>query len=256
MNKLFRVLTIGGHIPYAVLLSYYLTRLYLVYFCILSIYLASSYAVLTNKQYLNKGVLAWVRAKRVCELLLISSFSLRSYFKSQLFTILYVGLFTGLLIKTPRRYQGKCEHSALYVTVCMFFLTNADIMGKTCTILLSLLIMYEPQAKNVTTSSFEFAIERRIKQYHTVKLLQIYMLFFMEYSVTTINMYALLIIIVSVSLFNAYAVMTLEQEAEVKVNEFYLKVNELPCNYPLPLDVREAINSCKVAEKVFKSYQI
>lgn len=256
MNKLFRVLTVGAYIPYAILLSYYLTRLYLIYFFILGIYLSSSYAVLTHKAYLDKGVLAWVRAKRVCELLLISSFSLRSYFKSQLLTILYVAFFTFLLVKTPRRYQQKCEHSAVYVTVCMFFLSNADILGKICTIILSLLIMYEPHARNVTTASFDFAIERRIRQYHGVKLLQIYMLFLMEYTVTSINLYALIIIFVSVALFNAYSFFTLEIQSEVKVTEFYLKVSELPINYPLPLDINDAIESCKIAEKVFKSYEI
>lgn len=256
MNKLFRVLTIGGFIPYAVLLSYYLTRLYVVYFFILAIYLGSSYAVVTHKPYLEKGILAWVRAKRVCELLLISSFSLRAYFKSQLMTMAYVFLFSVIIVKIPRRYQSKCEHSALYVTVCMFYLSGADLIGKVSTIILSLLVMYEPQAREVNSASFDFAIERRIRQYHTVKVLQIYMLFLMEYSVTMINLQALSIIMISVVLFNAYALYTLDIDCEVKVSEFYLKVYEAPPNYPLPLDILDAVKSCKVAEKVFKSHQI
>ena len=82
MNKLFRVLFVGAYIPYAVLLSYYFTRIYIAYFFILSVYLASCFSVLTHKPYLEKGILAWVRAKRVCELLLVGSFSVRAYYKS------------------------------------------------------------------------------------------------------------------------------------------------------------------------------
>lgn len=256
MNKLFRVLFLGAYIPYAVLLSYYFTRLYLAYFLILSIYLASCFCLLSHKPYLEKGVLAWTRAKRVCELLLVSSFSVRAYYRSQLFSI--VGIIVGsiLVCKVPRRYQSKCEHGAVYVTACMVFLTNADVLGKVCTLILSLLILYEDQARKINDASFEWAIEKRLQQYHTLKLLQIYMLFLMEYSITKMNMWALVIILVSVSIYTAYACFTLSFECEVKISEFYMKVYELPDRYPLPLDIKDAIQNCEVARRVFKTHEI
>jgi len=256
MNKLFRVLFVGAYIPYAVLLSYYFTRFYIAYFFILSIYLASCFSVLTHKPYLEKGILAWVRAKRVCELLLISSFSVRAYYKSQLLSIAGIIVGTIVVCKVPRRYQSKCEHSAVYVTACMVFLTNADILGKVCTLVLSLLVLYEEQARKINDASFEWAIEKRIQQYHTLKLLQIYMLFLMEYSITKMNMWALVIILLSVCLYNAYACLTLSPECEVKISEFYMKVYELPTKYPLPLDIRDAIRNCEVAKRVFKTHEI
>ncbi len=256
MNKLFRVLFVGAYIPYAVLLSYYFTRFYIAYFLILSLYLASCFAVLNHKPYLEQGILAWVRAKRVCELLLISSFSVRAYYKSQLFSILGIIAGTILVCKIPRRYQSKCEHSAVYVTMCMLFITNADILGKLCTLLLSLLVLYEPQAQKINDASFEWAIEKRIRQYHTLKLLQTYMLFLMEYSITKMNMLALLIIITSVILYSGYACLTLSMECEVKVSEFYMKAYDLPPTYPLPLDMKVAIANCKVAKRVFKTHEI
>ena len=190
--------------------------------------------------------------KRVCELLLVGSFSVRAYYKSQLLSIVGIIVGTILVCKIPRRYQSKCEHSAVYVTTCMVFLTNADILGKVCTLILSLLILYEEQARKINDASFEWAIEKRIQQYHTLKLLQIYMLFLMEYSVTKMNMWALVIILVAVSMYNGYACLTLSSECEVKVSEFYMKVYELPPKYPLPLDIRVAINECDIA-KVFKT---
>jgi hypothetical protein len=256
MNKLFRVLFVGAYIPYAVLLSYYFTRFYIAYFIILSLYLSSCFAVLTHKPYLEKGVLAWVRAKRVCELLLISSFSVRAYYRSQLMTLAGIAVGTILVCKIPRRYQSKCEHPAVYVTACMLYITNADILGKMCTLMLSVLIMYEQQARKINDASFEWAIERRLRQYHTVKLLQIYLLFFMEYSITKMNMWALLIIIASVFLYSGYACLTLPMDVEVKVSEFYMKVYELPDRYPLPLDIKDAITNCEVARRVFKTHEI
>ncbi len=256
MNKLFRVLFVGSYIPYAILLSYYFTRFYVAYFLILSLYLASCIAVLTHKPYLDKGILAWVRAKRVCELLLISSFSIRAYYRSQLLSIVGILIGTFVVCKIPRRYQSKCEHSAVYVTVCMLYLTNADILGKICTLVLSVLILYEQQARKINDASFEWAIEKRIRQYHTLKLLQIYMLFLMEYSITKMNIWALIIILVSVSLFSVYACFTLSWDVEVKVSEFYMKVYELPATYPLPLDIKEARTNCEVARRVFKTHEI
>ena len=256
MNKLFRVLFLGAYIPYAVLLSYYFTRFYISYFLVLCIYLASCFSVLIHKQYLDKGILAWVRAKRVCELLLLLSFSLRAYYKSQLLTTFGVIVGTIVVCKIPRKYQSKCENAAIYVTMCMIFLTNVDILGKVCTLLLSILILYEDQARKINDASFDWAIEERIRQYHTLKLLQIYMLFFMEYSITKINMWALLIILISVGMYNLYACLTLSFECEVKVSEFYMKVDDLPTKYPLPLDIRSAIDNCEVAKRVFKTHEI
>ena len=138
----------------------------------------------------------------------------------------------------------------------MVFLTNADILGKVCTLVLSLLILYEEQARKINDASFEWAIEKRIQQYHTLKLLQIYMLFLMEYSITKMNMWALVIILVSVSLYSGYAHFTLPSECEVKISEFYMKVYELPPKYPLPLDIKDAIQNCEVAKRVFKTHEI
>ena len=89
-----------------------------------------------------------------------------------------------------------------------------------------------------------------------MKLLQIYMLFLMEYSITKMNMWALVIILLSVCLYNAYACLTLSSECEVKISEFYMKVYELPTKYPLPLDIRDAIRNCEVAKRVFKTHEI
>ena len=258
MNKLFRVLTLGSYIPYLILLSYYLTRLYLIYFFILGVYLASSYAVWMHTPFLDHGILAWIRAKRVCELLLVSSFTLRSYMKSQLVTFAYLSAAAICVVRLPRRFQRKVEHTAVYVTVCMFFLTNADFLGKVATIIMALLVMYEPHARQVThLASFEWAIEKRIRQYHVLKILQVYMMFIMEYSITRMNVFALLIILISVGGFNVYAYLSLDHDIECKVSEFYQKVDDLPPHYPLPLDVKQAIKSgCKLAVKVFKTHEI
>ena len=256
MNKLFRVLFLGAYIPYAVLLSYYFTRFYISYFLILCIYLASCFSVLIHRKYFDKGILAWVRAKRVCELLLLLSFSIRVYYKSQLLTIFGIIVGTILVCKIPRGYQSKCENAAVYVTLCMVFLTNADILGKVCTLVLSILILYEDQARKINDASFDWAIEERIRQYHTLKLLQIYMLFLMEYSTTKMNIWALVIVLISVSMYNLYACLTLSFECEVKISEFYMKVYELPTKYPLPLDIRSAIDNCEVAKRVFKIHEI
>lgn len=256
MNKLYRVLFVGAYIPYAILLSYYITRFYFVYVFILLLYIASSYAVLVHKPFLDKGILAWVRAKRVCELLLLSSFSIRVYYKSQFLTFVLTAVLVFVIIKVPKKFQHKCEHNALYVTICMVFLTNADIIGKMCTTIQSVLILYERQARNVNSANFEFAIERRIRQYHTLKLLQVYMVMLMEITLTKMNAWAVLIIILSAILYSVYAYLTLSLKCEARVSEYYTRINELPSTYPIPLDMKDAINNCELAKKLFKTHEI
>jgi len=256
MNKLFRVLFIGAYIPYAILLSYYITRLYLCYFLLSALYLASCYGTLTHKPYFEKGVLAWVRVHRVCTLLLLLSLCIRSLYRNQVMTFAAVVVMMLVALKVPRRYQKKCEHPAVYVTCSMVYFSQADVLAKACTIILCILILYEPQSKQVTDASFDFAIEKRIRQYHTFRLLQVYMLFLMEYSLTRMNIWALVIILLAAGAFNAYACMTLSPDIEVAVSEYYMKVSELPSMYPLPLDILSAVNECDIAKKVFKVHQI
>ena len=76
------------------------------------------------------------------------------------------------------------------------------------------------------------------------------------YSITKMNMWALIIILVSVCLFSGYAHFTLPSECEVKISEFYMKVYDLPPKYPLPLDIKDAIQNCEVAKRVFKTHEI
>ena len=78
----------------------------------------------------------------------------------------------------------------------------------------------------------------------------------MEYSITKMNLWALVIILISVFVYNLYVCLTLSLDCEVKVSEFYMKVYDLPDKYPLPLDIRDAIENCNVAKKVFKTHEI
>lgn len=257
MNKFTRVLFLGAFIPYAILLIYYITRWYFSYFLILSLYIISTVAKLTHRQYLEKSILAWVRVQRVCELALISSFALRNVYNNGIIALCAVSTFVALLIKMPRRMQKNIENEAVYVTICMCFFTNADSLGKLSTMCLCILKMYEPQAKLITShATFDFAIESRLKQYHCVCLFQIYALFIMEYTLTRVNIWGFVLIGTCVAIYNAYAYFTLPHDSELRITEYYMSVSELPKNYPIPLNVKDAISECDIAKKVFKTHSI
>ena len=252
-----RVLFLGAFIPYAILLIYYFTRWYFGYFLILCVYLLSVFAKLTHKQYLDKSILAWVRVQRVCELALIASLALRNVYNNGLIALAAVISFAICLIKLPRSMQKNIENLALYVTLCMCFFTNTTPLGKFSTMFLCIMKMYEPQAKLITShAAFDFAIEKRLKQYHFVCLMQIYALFLMEYTLTRINILGVILIGGCVLVFNVYAYLTLSSDAELRITEYYMNVGELPANYPIPLNIKEAINDCDIAKKVFKTHSI
>ena len=111
MNKFMRVLFLGAFIPYAILLIYYFTRWYFGHFMILSLYLLSTFAKLSHKQYLEKSILAWVRVQRCCELSLIASLALRNVYNNGLIALAAVICFMLCLIKLPRSMQKNIENT-------------------------------------------------------------------------------------------------------------------------------------------------
>jgi hypothetical protein len=158
-----------------------------------------------------------------------------------------------LLSKLPPIMEKNIESPAVCVTIVLSYVTCANIVGQVAGVIFCLLTLYEPNAKNI---SFKCSVEDSLRHYYHVRMLRIYMIFLMEWSLTNLSIWALVIIVCTDAIFMLYAYLTLDAQIEAPVNEYYQNVNHLPSNYPIPLDIFDAIDKCEVAKSVFKSHDI
>jgi hypothetical protein len=253
MNKLYRTLFLGAFIPSAILLIYYLTRFYFAYFIMSGVYFGISIVVVFHRPILNKSIRYWTMLKRVAELGMIVSFVLRSTYNSELFTVGMFACICTFLDKLPTLLQTNIEKPAVYVTLMMLFLSQASIVAQVAGACSCFLVIYEPVTKQIDVSSPE-SIEVSLKNHFNVKLLQVYMFFIIEWTLTRLNEWALLFILTGSVVFNAYAYMALDRG--VPDIQSYASVNSLPPAYPIPLNVNEACRHCPSAKEVFKDHNL
>lgn len=250
MNKLYRTLFLGAYIPSCILLIYYFTRYYFAYFLMSGVYIGISMIVVLHQPVLEKSVRYWVLLKRVAELALIVSFILRSTYNNELFTVVMFVLCTTVLDKLPSLLQTNIEKPAVYVTLMTLFLSQASGVAQVAGACSCFLVIYEPVARRIDIDH----IEEHLKTYFHIQLLQVYMFFIVEWTLTRLNEWALLFILSGSIVFNAYAYMTLDQSAPDV--QSYANVNSLPPSYPIPLNINEACRQCSIAKQVFKDHNL
>ena len=250
MNKLYRTLFLGAYIPSCILLIYYFTRYYFAYFLMSGVYIGISMIVVLHQPLLEKSVRYWAMLKRVAELALIVSFILRSTYNNELFTVVMFLLCATILDKLPTILQSNIEKPAVYVTLMMLFLSQASVVAQVAGACSCFLVISEHVTKQIDVKN----IEENLKIHFNVKLLQVYMFFIVEWTLTRLNEWALLFILTGSIAFNTYAYMTLDRT--VPDVQSYANVNALPAAYPIPLNINEACRHCSIAKQVFKDHDL
>ena len=250
MNKLYRTLFLGSHIPHCIMLIYYFTRFYPCYFLMSGVYFTLSAIVLIGRPVFNKSIRHWVMVKRAAELSMIISFIFRSTLNSELFTILMFGIIWGVVTKLPTVLQTNIEKPAVYVTLMMLFITQASILAQVAGVFTCFLVVHETISKKIDLDN----MDKSLRHYFNIKLLRIYMFFIIEWTLTRLNEWALLFILTGSVLFNAYAYFSLEHM--VHDIHTYSNVNALPSMYPIPLNIKDACAHCVIAKEVFKDHNL
>lgn len=242
MNKLYRILCLGSCIPYMVLISYYFTRLYPTYFFSSLIYLVSTCLVYMGRPH-GKSVPYWANIQQTIEIALIISFAFRNMYNNSFFLLLIFGAIAYGLSYLPRSLP-------MYATVVMCYVSSATVVGKVSGVFLIALHAYEPHAKHITIKK----LEHSLTHYFHVRMLRMYMIFCMEWSLTKLSTWSLIFIVAIDLAFMLYAYVSLDKAIEG--DKLYEYVNDLPPEYPIPLDIYDAIKHCNVCKSVFKSHEI
>lgn len=250
MNKLYYTFFLGAYIPSLTLIVYYFTRYYFAYFLMSATYLLTSIVVTTHRPLLNKPLRQWILLKRVAELGMILSFIFRSTYNNEFFTVVMFVAVCSLVEKLPASFQKNIEKPAVYVTMLTLFLSQASIVAQFAGACSCFLNIYEPIVRNIDVNH----LQPSLKNYFHLKIVQVYMFFIIEWTLTRLNEWALLFILLGSFMFNAYAYFTLPHDVE-DIHS-YANINSLPASYAVPLDINEACFYCPEVKQILKDHTL
>ena len=92
-------------------------------------------------------------------------------------------------------------------------------------------------------------------KYYVVRAAYNYIFSIVEWSVSGMNFTSLIIIVFVSLLFNVCVLFNTPKQENERKDEWYVP-KSLPVDYPYPLNIKDAIERCNVAKKLFKSHEL
>ena len=94
-----------------------------------------------------------------------------------------------------------------------------------------------------------------LKLYFNIRLVYDYIFFLVEWSVSDMNTRSLPVIILVCIVLNGAIFLNLPEQYDDMKDEWYIP-KTLPENYPYPLNIKDAVERCNIAKKLFKSHEL
>ena len=101
----------------------------------------------------------------------------------------------------------------------------------------------------------QWEMNNTLKMYFNIRLVYDYMFFLIEWWVSDMNTRSLPVIVVVCLILNGAIFINLPEQYDVMKGEWYLP-KQLPENYPYPLNIKDALERCNIAKKLFKSHEL
>ena len=255
MNTLYEILYPGSYIPWGTIVLYYLFRSRFFDLLACLTYVMISLICISHSDY-HKTVMHWESLHRICDFALIVRLilvnTLRSSFIS-LVVAIAICLMGGKLMKQKHRFN--LTQPILY-GVCALFLCSSSYSGLQSASAICVTILKLSQSSIDLTCSSEKELENKLRTHFRIKIAESYLLFLMEWSsISNIHWISLPVIIFVSGLFQVMAYYDVPYDYQ-NLKEFYVNINKLPENYPMPLNFRRARERSKVFSQVFKHHQI
>lgn len=255
MNTLYKILYPGSYIPWGTILLYYLlhARFFDLLACLT--YVIISLICISHSDY-NKTVMHWESLHRICDFALIVRLILLNTLDSSFISLVFaiaICLIGGKLMKEKHRFV--LTQPILY-GVCALFLCSSSYSRLQQVSVICVTILKMGQSGIHLTCNSENELEDKLRTYFRIKIAETYLLFLMEWSsISNIHWISLPIIIFVSGLFQAMAYYDVPCDCQ-NLEEFYVNMNKLPENYPMPLNFRHARERSKVFSQVFKYHDI
>ncbi len=247
MNLFYQSLFPASLLPWFILCLFYLVNGHIFLFLILALHIGTCAMVILHLPGLKMSMVEWNRLVHLQRLGLWLTYAFRNQWNQQFIAFI---LFLSLGMNTPllRKYGDKITSTTIHALFVMAFCSNARLFQFIVAAVCSLIYYY---IKKPLTMQWDMHI--RMKQYYIVRMAYSYVFSILEWSASDMNYTSLFVIIFVSVVFNACVLFnTPKQENEP---EWYVP-KQLPDDYPYPLNIKDAIERCNIAKKLFKSHEL
>lgn len=243
MNLLYQTLFPASLLPRAILALFYLVHGYIPLFLISAIHIATHVVVIVHEPVKPLTMERWNRLLQLQRLVLWFIYALRPY------PIISLIIFLTIGINVKLTESDKVTSNIIHAFLVLNFCSTASISQ--CFVALSCLLIYHVIKLPVNN---QWNMRQQIEKYFQIRMAYNYMFAIVEWSVSDMNFLSLPFIIFVCVLFNACVFFNIPEDNSVQ-DEWY-QPKQMTADYPYPLNIKDAMERCNVAKKLFKSHEL
>lgn len=249
MNVVYQSLFPASLLPWFILCLSYLVKGYISLFLVLAIHICTQATVILHLPGLKMSMVEWNRILHLQRLALWITYAFRNQW-NQHFISLFLFSVIGLNKIIVKKYGEKVMNLSLHALFVLTFCSTARPFQLILAFACMAAFYYMKLPLKV-----QWDMHDRMRQYFLVRIAYNYLFSVVEWSVSGLNFTSLFVMVFVSVVFNACVFFnTPKQENEPK-DEWYVP-KSLPEDYPYPLNIKDAIERCNTAKKLFKSHEL
>lgn len=254
MNKLYQILYPGAYLPWCIVLIHYLFNMNICNLISAMVYVTISIMKLSHVEFYEKDVVFWNVAQKICEFALLFRLIILNITGSGL-----IGLVVAMIVcivygKTSKSRRMFMIQPPFYALTLLFLCSvSHNTIQIIATLILIILTIYQWKTVYVYNSLND--MEKNLYVHFNIKITEAYLIFVLEWANSPLHWMSLPIVMIISALFQANAIYNIPYR-KGNYEEFYLFMQNLPKEYPIPLDFIHARAHCNIAKKVFKRHTI
>mgnify|MGYP006410863765 CR=1 FL=1 len=240
MNILYQSLFPASIMPWVIIFLHYITNGHYTLSFILASHLVTQVIVILHRP-VRFDIVTWHRALHLQRLGLWSSYAVNNQSSSTILALV-VYIFVSSRMNLYKTMKTNTVHTTIVLMFCSTATVFQTVIAIACGGLFCL--VNKPLA-------VQWEDKTNIEKYFQSRILYNYLFALVAWS--TGPMKSILFVIIGIVLFNVVVISTVKDRS--KEEEWYEPRN-LPEDYPYPLNIKEAVQTCNMAKKLFKSHSI
>lgn len=249
MNLLYQSLYPATLLPWFILCLFYLVKGYICYFILLAVHIGTHATVMLHLPGLNMSMVEWNRILHLQRLALWFTYAIRNQWNQQ-FIAFIVFTCIGLNVAIVKRYGKHITNMPVHVLFVLTFCSSASLFQLLISSICLALFYYIKKPLKV-----QWDMHDRMREYYVVRMAYTYTFSIIEWSVSGMNTMSFFVIVLASIIFNASVFFNTPKENKESKDEWYVP-RSLPEDYPYPLNIKDAIERCNIAKKLFKSHEL
>jgi len=242
MNILYQSLFPASLLPSCIVCLFYFVHGHWFPFVVLTTHITTQVIVIYHKP-VKFDIITWNRYLNLQRIFLWVSYAMRNWFPSYTCLVFFLFLHPTMLKKYDKLKTPTIHSFALlmFCSTASFF--QIFIASLSCT---AYLLVNKPLA-------IQWEDKKNIELYFQSRMLYNYLIAIAEWSVSTMDYKSLPLLIIACIVFNLSVFYNVRGQSNKE--EWYEPVN-LPEDYPYPLNIKDALDRCNLAKKLFKCHSI